>query len=156
MLNTLPPEVMEIAISQLNQLVKDYLSAPGSQQNITQLSKKTSTPWSVVKVKSGFKVNQPAQYSDREKFERLKSEWQEKTEMLSSISKKIKHPAYQEIIAMGEKVIPWILEELEREPGHWFYALSVLSQADPVSAEDNFGQAVEAWLNWGRRKGYIQ
>lgn len=76
--------------------------------------------------------------------------------MLSSITKKIKHPAYQEIITMGEEVIPFILEELSREPNHWFYALTVMTKADPVSPEDNFQQAVEAWLNWGREQGYIQ
>jgi len=76
--------------------------------------------------------------------------------MLSSITKKIKHPAYQEIIAMGEKVLPWILQELQREPSHWFSALSAIAKVDPVSADDNFEQAVEAWLNWGKSQGYIQ
>ena len=100
-------------------------------------------------------MKQTTSISERETFDRLKLEWKTATEMLSSITKKIKHPAYQEIIAMGEKVLPWILEELQREPNHWFSALSAIAQVDPVSADDNFEQAVEAWLNWGRSQGYI-
>ena len=154
-LNTLPPEVMEMAISQLSQLVKDYVGGQVTPPSLTQVNQKSSNPWSVVTISTGFKVKQPIQFSERETFERLKLEWKEATEMLSSITKKIKHPAYQEIIAMGEKVLPWILEELQREPSHWFSALSAIAQVDPVSADDNFEQAVEAWLNWGRSQGYI-
>ncbi|MGL4499235.1 MAG: hypothetical protein ACRCU2_09250, partial [Planktothrix sp.] len=150
LLNTLPPEVMEMAISQLSQLVKDYVGGPVTPPSLTQVNQKSSKPWSVVTVSTGFKVKQPTQVSEREIFERLKLEWKEATEMLSSITKKIKHPAYQEIIAMGEKVLPWILEELQREPSHWFSALSAIAKVDPVSADDNFEQAVEAWLKWGR------
>lgn len=156
LLNTLPPEVMEMAISHLNQLVKDYLDSPVTPPGLTQVNQKISKPWSEVTVTTGFKVKQPTQVSERETFERLKLEWKEATEMLSSITKIIKHPAYQEIIEMGEKVLPWILEELQREPSHWFSALSAIAKVDPVSADDNFEQAVEAWLHWGRSQGYIQ
>ncbi|WP_261251078.1 hypothetical protein [Laspinema olomoucense] len=156
LLNTLPPEVLEMAISQLSQLVQDYVGGPVTPPSLTQVTQKSSTSWPVVTVSTGFKVKQPAQVSDRETFERLKLEWKEATEMLSSITKKIKHPAYQEIIGMGDKVLPWILEELQKEPSHWFSALSAITKVDPVTADDNFEQAVEAWLNWGRSQGYIQ
>jgi len=76
--------------------------------------------------------------------------------MLSSISRIIKHPAYQKIILIGERAIPLILADLQKEPDHWFYALTRLTKADPVKPEDNFNQAVEAWLNWGKKQGYIQ
>ena len=56
---------------------------------------------------------------------------------------------------MGERAIPLILADLQKEPDHWSYALTKLTKADPVKPEDNFHQAVEAWLNWGREQGYI-
>jgi hypothetical protein len=34
------------------------------------------------------------------------------------------HPAFQEIIAMGEAVIPFMLRDLEKEPRQWVWALS--------------------------------
>jgi len=88
-------------------------------------------------------------------FLELADKWREDTEMLSSISKKIMHPAYQQIIGMGKKVLPYILRELEKEPDHWFWALTSITREDPVSEKDDFDGAVEAWLEWGRKKELI-
>lgn len=92
----------------------------------------------------------------QEKFDKLKAQWEQDTAILSSISRKIKHPAYQKIIFMGEKALPLIFRALQQDSGHWFYALAKITQADPVKPEDNYEQAVEAWLNWGREQGYIK
>lgn len=43
--------------------------------------------------------------------------------------------AYQEIIGMGEFVIPLLLRELERKPAQWFMALSEITGVDPVPLE---------------------
>ena len=45
------------------------------------------------------------------------------------------HPAYREIIAMGEPAIGLILAELETRPDHWFEALRALTGEDPVPPE---------------------
>ncbi|WP_204103153.1 MULTISPECIES: hypothetical protein [Spirulina sp. CCY15215] len=92
----------------------------------------------------------------QERFDQLKSQWKQDTEMLSSISRIIKHPAYQKIILIGERAIPLILSDLQKESDHWFYALTKLTKTDPVKPEDDFNQAVEVWLNWGKQQGYIQ
>jgi len=36
------------------------------------------------------------------------------------------------------------------------YALAKITKTNPVQPEDNYEQAVEAWLNWGRKQCYIQ
>lgn len=41
-------------------------------------------------------------------------------------------PSCQRIIGMGPVVVPLILEELRREPDHWFWALEMLTEDDPV------------------------
>jgi len=47
------------------------------------------------------------------------------------------------------------LEELQKEPDHWFEALSAITGEDPVKPEDDFDQAVDAWLEWGRQRRII-
>lgn len=67
------------------------------------------------------------------------------------------HPAYQEIIQMGTKAVPRILQELQRERDHWFWALHALTGETPVADEHRGNiQAMTAdWLEWGRKKGHI-
>jgi len=50
-----------------------------------------------------------------------------------------------------------LLRELERKFGHWFLALKSITREDPVTPEqrENIKEMIEAWLNWGRKKGYI-
>lgn len=88
-------------------------------------------------------------------FQKLAEQWQNETAILSSIKKKIEHPAYQEIIKMGQTALPLILRELQREPNHWFWALFTITGQDPTNPEDDFDQAVEAWLQWGKDKRLI-
>ena len=54
-------------------------------------------------------------------FHRLTAIWKTATVHLSNITEKCSHPAYERIIAMGTDVLPYIFEELDREPtiGLW-------------------------------------
>jgi hypothetical protein len=66
------------------------------------------------------------------------------------------HPAYQEIIGMGERVVPLLLAELRREPDDWFWALHAITGANPVPAArgGSLPAMAEAWIQWGVEKGY--
>lgn len=90
------------------------------------------------------------------KFCDLAATWKEETNLKSSLVEISLHPAYQEIIGMGKIVIPWILQELEREPDHWFWALRALTGIDPVrpSERGNMRAMTNAWLKWGKENGY--
>jgi hypothetical protein len=68
-------------------------------------------------------------------FLQLTEQWQRETGMLSVVSKISMHPAYQRIIGMGQPVVPLIMRELEREPDHWFWALSAITGVNPVKPE---------------------
>ena len=90
------------------------------------------------------------------RFRQLVDQWRRETVHLSNIRKKAVHPAYQEIIGMGEPAVALILQEMKRQPGQWFWALHAITGADPV-AEDDRGKLLEmtaAWLEWGRQHGY--
>jgi hypothetical protein len=89
-------------------------------------------------------------------FHSLAQDWKEETSHLSNIAKRALHPAYQEIIGMGEGVIPLLLAELKREPDDWFWALRAITGANPVppASRGNVHAMADAWLCWGREKGY--
>jgi hypothetical protein len=57
-------------------------------------------------------------------------------------------PSYQEIIAMGPPVVPLLLRELEQDPHFWSWALTAITEEDPVppSARGNLGEMARAWL----------
>lgn len=97
-------------------------------------------------------------YVERERvFGRLAEWWRSETGLMSSIEDKTLHPAYQQIIGMGPDAIPLILRELQRRPGHWFWALNAITREEPIGPEDvgNVRKMTEAWLEWGRERGYI-
>jgi hypothetical protein len=97
---------------------------------------------------------QKAKTADR--FQQLAAEWRKAVAPLSSVTKITEHPAYQEIISLGEDAVPLMLRELERQPDHWFAALHALTGADPVPREDRgrMDRMAVHWVRWGKEHGY--
>jgi hypothetical protein len=91
-----------------------------------------------------------------EKFQRLATTWHEAVAHLSSSSKRENHPAYQEIIGLGPAVVPCLLRDLETNHRHWFAALTAITGANPVPPQDagKILTMIDAWLKWGKEKGY--
>ena len=90
-------------------------------------------------------------------FRNLVEAWKRDTSHLSLVSLRVSHPAYKEIISMGRQVLPLILAELVEEPDHWFHALSILADENPVSTDfsGTVGDAAALWIAWGRNKKFI-
>jgi hypothetical protein len=65
---------------------------------------------------------------------------------------------YQQIIGMGWPAVPLILEELQREPDQWFWALEAITDANPVLPESagNVRLMAQAWVEWGKRQELLQ
>ena len=57
-----------------------------------------------------------------ERFRRLAAEWKQQSRYLSNLAQMAMLRPYQQIIGMGPTVVPLLLEELRREPDHWFWA----------------------------------
>ena len=92
------------------------------------------------------------------RFRSLVKQWKRETEAQSSIRRMIQHPAYQEIIGLGEPAVPLLLAELKRNPDFWFAALQTLTGAKPAPPETagNVNLIARAWIEWGTDKGYLK
>ena len=87
----------------------------------------------------------------RERFSRYIRSWKKETLFSSSIKDKIAHPEYQNIIKMGKQAVPFLLEELDKDPNHAiFIALRRTANEDPTSPEMGFWEAVMAWKEWAK------
>ncbi|MCI0378288.1 MAG: hypothetical protein L0215_11830 [Gemmataceae bacterium] len=93
--------------------------------------------------------------TSEERFRRLKAQWLRGIGPSSSLAQILLHPAYQQIIGMGAPVVPVLLQELQREPNHWFWALMAITGENPAAniESGNVDEAVQAWLQWGRDRG---
>jgi hypothetical protein len=98
----------------------------------------------------------PAMESVEERFRQLEAEWYRDTLFLSDPNKIMGHPAMRAIIAMGEAVVPIILRDLQTQAKKTLivWALPKIVGTNPPF-EGNNDNMVEAWLQWGREKGYL-
>ena len=91
-----------------------------------------------------------------QRFRRLEAAWQADIRYHSNPDKIISHPAFQEIIRMGQAVVPLMLRDLAERPRLWVWALPEITGANPVRPEDagNISKMSQTWLEWARRNGY--
>ena len=89
-------------------------------------------------------------------FQQLAEVWKAETAPLSSVRQKKQHPAYCQIIAMGEPAVPLILADLRRKPSHLFWALAEITHSRPAGLADatDLLDVVNCWIEWGRTQGY--
>ena len=92
-----------------------------------------------------------------QRFRRLAESWRSDVMFLSSIDEMTAHPDYRGIIALGDRAVPLLLQELAEAPDHWFAALKAITAIDPVPSTDRgkIGKMAEAWVQWGKGQGII-
>lgn len=99
-----------------------------------------------------------SQENNEERFYNLSATWKYEKTFISSIESIVLHPAYQQIIGMGSKVLPYIFKELNNSIDHWFWALKTITGQDPVSPSDrgDMEKMKLAWMNWATTNGYFK
>ncbi len=92
----------------------------------------------------------------RERFTELADRWEWETILYSNTALACRHPAYREIIGMGEPAVPLILQRLRGERGQWYCALRDITGESPVKRSDrgNVAAVKASWLEWGEANGY--
>lgn len=90
------------------------------------------------------------------KFIKLRDQWKDETKFISSGTKLFSNKAYQDIIKIGEKSIPWLLREIQKNNDHWYFALSELTGANPIKDEHAgmLDDMRDDWLKWAAEKNY--
>jgi hypothetical protein len=93
----------------------------------------------------------------RQRFLRLAAEWKDQSQYMSNTAQMAMLRPYQRIIGMGAPVVPLILEELQREPNQWFWALESITEENPVPPEAAgiVRLMAQAWVDWGKDQGLL-
>jgi hypothetical protein len=92
------------------------------------------------------------------RFQALVTQWKNNTLRVSSdLGEALMDWPYQQIIGLGPRAIPLILDELRREPNHWGWALQSITGENPVPEEaaGDLRAIAQAWLQWGRDQHLI-
>jgi hypothetical protein len=91
------------------------------------------------------------------RFRRRVEEWERDTRFTSSLNDIVRHRSYQEIIEMGEPVVPLILNDLQKTGRFWFPALVQITRENPVDPADSgrINKMTKAWIKWGKQRGRI-
>lgn len=91
-------------------------------------------------------------------FSALAKEWRKTRGISSRVKDLIKNDAYEAIVRMSWDAVPFILEDLARQPDHWFLALQHITNADPVKEEHrgNLKTMAQDWIDWGMAQGHFR
>jgi hypothetical protein len=93
-----------------------------------------------------------------ERFTEQAEKWGRETSHLSSPNQKMLHPSYQAILGMAgehkEEVIDLLLADLKDNRRPWFWALSYLTQTNPITPDDagRIDRMINAWVRWGEAR----
>jgi hypothetical protein len=66
----------------------------------------------------------------------------------SSMARIYSHPAFRQIVELGEAVLPFMYRHLAEEPELWAVALSIVTGADPAADAGSPEEAIQAWGVW--------
>jgi hypothetical protein len=93
----------------------------------------------------------------REVFATLVAEWKRKSRFMSDTRRMVVLEPYQRIIGLGRPAVPLLLEELQREPGWWFWALEAITGQNPIppGVGGQLEKMTDAWLEWGRKRRLV-
>ncbi len=105
---------------------------------------------------ASYSVTRSFRLPAKMEFCRLAAEWKQETYWDSSVTQKILHPCYQQIIGMGPIAVGWILQALRQDADFWFDALTAITGEQPVPIEHagDIQAMANDWLEWGRHNGY--
>lgn len=127
-----------------------------SDELLEQMNQTGRTPTEILQEQlANFSENQNSSNLSYQ-FEQLADQWRRETGHLSMMNDIVLNPSYQQIIGMGKPAIVLILQDLKKEPDHWFWALRSITGENPIQPDDRgrLQKMTEAWLEWGRQHGY--
>ncbi|MBI4648180.1 MAG: hypothetical protein HY738_16755 [Bacteroidia bacterium] len=127
------------------------------------ITQTTSSDYKIDTIDNAFIVLIPSQmkidayFVNKLWFELLVKKWKNETRFFSFSNDITKSESYKLIINMGKVALPFIFQELKKEPAHWFVALKQITKENPVkeTSKGNIVKMVNDWLLWGKTKKII-
>ena len=98
-------------------------------------------------------VKQKKRNEEYSEFLELKEKWKQETIFESSSDKIFSNSNYVKIIDFGAEALPWIIKDLKRNGGFWFFALKKITGFNPIKTE-NIGRyegMKSDWLEWSEK-----
>ncbi|MBK5219293.1 MAG: hypothetical protein JJE35_05860 [Thermoleophilia bacterium] len=94
----------------------------------------------------------------RDSFEDLADELEQQAAGLSATRRAFRYPAFIEILALGDAVIPEVIERLKTSENRplWLRVLGSLTPFPPGAGESTIDDAADAWIRWGRRSSELR
>jgi len=71
------------------------------------------------------------------------------------------HPSYQAILGMAQddkqEIIRLMLRDLQENRTPWFWALSYLTQDNPIQRSEvgKLDKMIKAWVHWGKARNML-
>jgi type I restriction enzyme M protein len=157
-----PPEAVQLAIRRNHEKVQSITEmTKGLEDHIdTQVSALWDTPGNDKGSPPDTALSSAlvggVQSDVERRFRTLAREWKE-TRGPVDVQRMVMHSAYQQIIGLGMDAVPYILQELQRSPDHWFWALRSITGVEPIRESDQgrMEKMQAAWLDWGVKNGII-
>lgn len=83
----------------------------------------------------------------KRKFYDYYNSWKNKTLFFSSVTSIIEQEDFKAIVAMGPKIVPFILDELEKEPSNIVWALNMIYKKKITDKPNvTIGEACKLWI----------
>ena len=80
------------------------------------------------------------------KFLAAKDKWNEETMYSSSVTDIVGNDSFQEIVAMGNAAIPFIIDEIEKKPSVLVWALNMITGASFTDTTVTITVACKKWV----------
>jgi hypothetical protein len=89
-----------------------------------------------------------------ERFRRLADEWSRETRNVSSLTAMASHPKYRQIVDLGWDVVPYLIDDLQKNKRYWLPALAEITKLRPYDSTDegNSKIMIDSWVSWGKKK----
>ena len=86
----------------------------------------------------------------KSEFLDLKDKWINEAGYFSNPNDLYNNKYYKEIISMGRKIVPILVEDFESKHSDWFTALSEITKCHPIKKENwgNVPKMKKDWENW--------
>lgn len=132
-----------VAIRHCQETDASEISVSSRMSAISFLERQTASP--------AIRIARNTLENTRAMFRQFCRQWKDATMFASSLTEIAMNAAYQRIIGMGRDALPLIIEELENENDHWFWALEAITGENPAhEVSGNLELMRTAWLDWAR------